>query len=197
MQGISLTRWRARKSCHSIARIAAAHPPIQCAHARAGLVHTSPRHNWCAYVVPRAGYLICKSKVHSPVFQSSTFKEYCKRTRTTYVFTRCRYISNPSSSKKLSNVYLEAQRHGLSDPSPTVTGNVSDCKRHSAGVRTQDAVAGYYNRARADGTTYAQPCQAHGTIRIPFSVPAHERTTFWECSATASRTPTANIDYSR
>lgn len=53
----------AHKSCHSIARIAAAHPPIQLVYARAGLVHTSPRHNWSAYVVPRADSWICKSKV--------------------------------------------------------------------------------------------------------------------------------------
>ena len=68
-------------------------------YARAGFVHTSPQHNWSAYVVPRAGSLICKSKVHTPVLQYSSFNKYCKRTRTMYLFSRCRYVLFPAAQR--------------------------------------------------------------------------------------------------
>ncbi|KAJ4988831.1 hypothetical protein SVAN01_05638 [Stagonosporopsis vannaccii] len=68
----------------------------------------------------------------------------------------------------------------------TATGKAVDRKRQSAGVRTmQGAVAGYFNRARAKGTPYAQPCQAHGVEHIPLGTPALERATFWGSSAAA------------
>ena len=68
-----------------------------CVYARAGLVHTSPQHNWSAYVFPRAGSLICKSKVHTLVLQYSSFNECCKRTRIMYLFSRCRYVLIPAA----------------------------------------------------------------------------------------------------
>ena len=69
------------------------------AYARTGLVHTSPQNNWSAYAVPRAGSLICKSKVHTPVIQYLSFNQYCKRKRTMYLFSRCRYILIPAAQR--------------------------------------------------------------------------------------------------